>query len=183
MSSKKLIKLPEDVRGLKLRVPNAPTAAAVDALGGSGVILAASELYLGIQRGTVDGCFGTTSSISEGQKMYEVANYWTRMVISVPRYGVLVNLNVWNSLAPQQQQVLIQATKDYYGALFKTCSGQEDQIWAEIAKQPHVEVYTVPTADVAKFSALTIPASQKLLAQKIPAADLANYMQLLKEAK
>jgi len=178
-----LVKLPEDVAKYKFRVPNAPTAAAVEAMGGTAIIIPAPETYQAIQRGTVDGILGTTSAISGGLKMHEVAYYWTRMTVSLNCSAVAFNLDFWSRLHPDQQQVLIKAAKDYHDWLIPTCEGQQDVIWDEIAAQPHVEVYVVPPEDAEKFNAIMIPATVKFLGEKIPADDLALYMKLLEEAE
>jgi len=71
------------------------------------------ELYLAMQRGTIDGMLTTTCSVWD-RKLYEVARYYTHIpigdVTSLP--VVLVNLNKWKDLPADYQGVMTVAAKE-----------------------------------------------------------------------
>lgn len=183
-NSKKMIKLPEDVVGLKLRVANATAVDAVEAMGGAGVIMPSTETYQSIQRGTVDGIFGTTAGIGPALKMYEVAYYWTRMPVSEGyRYALLMNLDIWNSLSQNQQSIITEAADNYQNEVVAGVLAQNDTMWETVAAQPNVEVYVTPDADIAKFLTIMRPSSLKFLTDNIPAENMALYEQMVEEAR
>ena len=52
----KPVKTPDDMKGLKIRVPNAPlTVANMKAMGGNPTPMAFTEVYLSLSQGIVDG--------------------------------------------------------------------------------------------------------------------------------
>ena len=74
IASKKPIKSPEDMKGMKVRVFSEGQAEAVKAFGGSPVNLAFADIYSGMQYGTIDAAILGFQGVSS-QRMYEVAKY------------------------------------------------------------------------------------------------------------
>lgn len=67
----------DDLKGLKLRVPNEPMpVACIEAMGASATPVNYSEVYMALQNGTVDGGEGGPSSLI-AMKFYEVADQMT----------------------------------------------------------------------------------------------------------
>jgi TRAP-type C4-dicarboxylate transport system substrate-binding protein len=183
-NNKKLVKLPEDGKGIKWRVPSAANAACVEAMGGSGVIIPASEAYMAIQRGTADGVWGTVIGMVKDLKMYEVAPLHTRLPnVFGYKYPVVINLDFWNSLSPKQQDVLSKAASNLAEKVKPISDVAIDDIWKWVEQQPGQEIYVVPPEDIAKFNDLMAPAVAKLMEEKIPASELAHYMDLFNAAK
>ncbi|MFQ3621377.1 MAG: TRAP transporter substrate-binding protein DctP, partial [Spirochaetales bacterium] len=70
------IRTPDDFKGLKIRTFSALTADTVKALGGAPVEMSSSEMYMALQRHTVDGVTtGMPAAIS--RKLQEVLKYLT----------------------------------------------------------------------------------------------------------
>lgn len=74
-NNKKEISTPEDLKGLKLRLPGSPIESDIwSELGALPTSLSWNEVYSGIQTGVVEG-FESTLSGYTGSKLYEVAPY------------------------------------------------------------------------------------------------------------
>jgi tripartite ATP-independent transporter DctP family solute receptor len=98
-----------DVRGLKIRVPEAPLYLdMIRALGGSPTPMTLSEVYLSLQTGVVDGQENPLPTINNN-KFYEVQKYLNMTShIIVPQLP-LVNAKVWSSLAEADRKVFVDA--------------------------------------------------------------------------
>ena len=103
--SRKPIKSPADLKGLKIRVYGAADTDLVRALGMEPVAITFAEVYTALERGTVDAAL-TGSYPAFAVKLFEVSKF----IVDVnhgPNSGVLVvSKKSWDKLTPDQQQVL-----------------------------------------------------------------------------
>ena len=77
VTTKKEVKKPEDLKGLKIRTIQTPTyVAALNAMGASATPMAFGEVYTSLQTGVLDG-FEHASAVIYTGKYYEVAKYIT----------------------------------------------------------------------------------------------------------
>jgi len=75
LTANKLVKTPEDMKGMKLRVPDAPLFVMFPkAVGANPTPIAFAEVYLALQNGTVDAQENPLPTI-EAKKFYEVQKY------------------------------------------------------------------------------------------------------------
>lgn len=102
---------PEDMKGMILRMPNAPAwIAAGESLGASVTPVAYAEVYTALQTGAVeaqDNPFAGTIAM----KFYEVTKQisLTNHIIDVKL--ICVNYDLWNQMSEQQQQWMVEAAK------------------------------------------------------------------------
>ena len=102
----------EDLKGLKVRVPETPTILAVfKAWGASPTPVAAAELYLALKQGIVDGQDNGFDSIA-GAKFYEVQKYAIRIDYIHSGLMVLMAADKWAKLAPAQQKAMTDAAAE-----------------------------------------------------------------------
>ena len=107
-SNRKVLK-PEDMKGLKVRVPETPTILEVmKAWGASPTPVPASELYMAMKQGLVDGQDNGFDAIA-GAKYYEVQKYAMRLDYIQSGLMVLASEAKWNRLTPAQQQAMKDA--------------------------------------------------------------------------
>lgn len=100
---------PEDMKGLKVRVPETPTILEVfKAWGASPTPVAAAELYLALKQGIVDGQDNGFDAIA-GAKYYEVQKYAIRIDYIQSALMVLMAESKWNALNPAQQKAMQDA--------------------------------------------------------------------------
>ncbi len=108
-TSKTRVTKPEDMKGLKVRVPEMPTILEVfKAWGASPTPVAAAELYLALKQGIVDGQDNGFDAIA-GAKFYEVQKYAMRIDYIQSGLAVLMSETKWNALSPAHQKAMLDA--------------------------------------------------------------------------
>ncbi len=108
-TSKRPVVKPEDMKGLKMRVPmTPPIIETMKAWGATPIPLSAAELYMAMQQGTVDGQDNGFDAIY-GAKYYEVQKYVSP--INYIRSGliILVSEATWKKLSSQERSALLGA--------------------------------------------------------------------------
>lgn len=110
-SNRKVLK-PEDMKGLKVRVPETPTILEVmKAWGASPTPIPAAELYLAMKQGLVDGQDNGFDAIA-GAKYYEVQKYAMRIDYIQSGLMVLMAADKWARLTPAQQKAMTEAAAE-----------------------------------------------------------------------
>lgn len=104
--------VPEDLRGLKIRVmPSNLQIQTINALGGHATPMSIGELYTAIQSGVVDGADGNAPTLYQ-TKLFEVSDYYILDEHSSPPDVLLISTHTWNSLSAEQQAWLEQAVSE-----------------------------------------------------------------------
>ena len=106
ITSKKQVKTMEDLKGLKLRALAGPPTEVFKAMGAVPVLLGMPDVYLAMQKGTIDGS-GIPLGTLEIFNLYEVAKYWTHCPISTSFFSVTMNKGKWNALPPDVQKAVM----------------------------------------------------------------------------
>jgi tripartite ATP-independent transporter DctP family solute receptor len=104
-SKGRALRKPEDFKGLKIRVPGAVAAEVVKSFGGVPTTVDAAEVYLALQRGTVDGTNFPLTSFYD-RKLYETIDRLTLANVSFDPDTVVVSEKAWASLAPAGRDAL-----------------------------------------------------------------------------
>lgn len=108
-TSSRKVTSPADMKGLKIRVPETPTILEVmKAWGASPTPIPASELYLALKQGLVDGQDNGFDAIA-GAKFFEVQKFATRIDYIHSGLVVLIAADKWERLDPSQQKALTDA--------------------------------------------------------------------------
>ena len=110
--TKRPVRTPEDLRGMKIRVQESPMAfALIRAFGASATPISFGELYTALQQGVVDGAENNPPSFHLARH-YEVCKYYSLDEhTSVPDV-VIIGTHFWNSLTPQQQKWVQEAADE-----------------------------------------------------------------------
>jgi TRAP-type C4-dicarboxylate transport system substrate-binding protein len=103
----------DDLQGEKIRSTGATMPLVWDAVGAVPVTIASStEWYEALERGTVDH-FVADYNIMANWNLYEVADYVTELNLGAVLGGtVFINLDVWNSLPSNLQQIMLDVGKE-----------------------------------------------------------------------
>ena len=119
----KPVNTPEDLKGLKVRVMESPTASnMVKAMGSSPTPVSYGELYTALQQGIVDAAENNAPSLYTS-KHYEVCKYYSLDEhTSIPDV-VIMSTKVWNQLSPEEQN-WVQAAAD-------ESAEYEAELWAK----------------------------------------------------
>ncbi|WP_413615280.1 TRAP transporter substrate-binding protein [Halomonas cupida] len=103
---------PDDLRGLKIRIPQDPMATDIfSALGANPVPIPFAETYVALQQGVADGQENPAVNIYS-QKFHEVQQYLSLSHHKYEFLPLLASQMTWNTLSPEQQQVLTQAGQE-----------------------------------------------------------------------
>ena len=110
-NSKRPLAAPSDFDGLKIRTFSNGTAETVTALGGTPVVMSSSEMYMALQRKTVDGATtGMPAAVS--RKIFEVQKYLTVCNYTTAQFVVQCNLEWWDKLSDGDRDILSRAGSD-----------------------------------------------------------------------
>lgn len=110
-NSKKPIRKPEDLKGLKIRVMKSPVYLdTFKQLGASSVGLPFPELYSALQQGVIDGQENPlyTSILI---KVPEVNKFATRTQHALTECIIIVNVDFWKTLSPEHQKIFREAAE------------------------------------------------------------------------
>lgn len=102
----KVIERPEDLKGMKLRVPGSQLFIdTINSMGATATPLPFSETLSGVQQGVVDGLEGSEFS-NIGTKMYEVAKNVAMTKHFLGTCGVYISTKVWEDIPEKYQKVI-----------------------------------------------------------------------------
>ncbi len=103
---------PEDMKGLKIRVPDAPAYLAFPkALGANPTPIAFAEVYLALQNGTVDAQENPLPTI-EAKKFYEVQKNISLTGHIIDSLLTIVSPSVWQKMTPADQKAFEQVAQE-----------------------------------------------------------------------
>lgn len=160
LNSKRPVKTPDDMKGLKLRVMQDPMQVdMIKAMGGIPVPMGTPEVYSAIQQGQIDGN-ATSVQLLYGLKNQEVAKQ-----LSVTNHGraaavVIMNLRKWSALSADQKKALDEGSKAFFKVdadYYTTSSTTATPAVVEKMKSSGV---TVTEPDIAAFRKATLPVVQ-----------------------
>ena len=138
---------PADMKGIKLRMPNSETWLFLGkALGANPVPIDWGELYTSLQTGAVDGQDNPLPGIKEG-KFYEVTKSISLTNHVVGAVWPCINEEVWQSLTPDLQKVLVDA----FEAGRKANDAAVKEAEAKLVAEFEAEGLTVVVPDIAAF--------------------------------
>ena len=108
-NSKKVIKSPDDLKGMKmLTMENEVHIAAWKAEGANPAPLAFGELFTALQQGTFDAQEGPINLFYD-MKFYEVQKFITKTNHVYSPWPVLINPDVYNRLSDADKKILVEA--------------------------------------------------------------------------
>jgi tripartite ATP-independent transporter DctP family solute receptor len=111
-TANKAIHTPADMKGMKLRVPQAPMYMMyARAVGANPTPIAFAEVYLALQNGTVDGQENPLPTI-QAKKFYEVQSHINLTGHILDNLTTVIGSQLWKKLTPQDQQIFESVYKE-----------------------------------------------------------------------
>lgn len=111
-NSKREIKTPDDIKGLRIRVASAKVVnSTMQALGAIPVVLSVPETYAALQNGVVDGVELSLDTFVTN-KYYDVQKYASLCTYRPNIVALLASKSVWNGLDADTQKTLRQAAQE-----------------------------------------------------------------------
>ena len=169
------IKSIEDYKGLKLRTPSRATIWILQQVGATPVKMPGGEIYLAVERGTLDGAEFSSPGIDWEMGFAEITEYWSVPCWFQPcsQLGTMVNLKAYNGLSKSYKAILknaCQAASIKAMAFYEVASGKAIEKF--VAKG--TKIYPLPEAEMDKLEGL---AGQYCL---MKAKESKNYAKILK---
>lgn len=168
-NSKKLIKSPADMKGLKIRTMGLDThQRVVSSMGAQPAAIAWAEVYTALQTGVADGQMNPVPIISFA-KFNEVQKYLTLSNHLFAPYVWTINKKFWNSLSASEQNVVTYAAKSAIvaGRGISRAIEASDRGLPKLAET--MEVYTPTAAEKDAFRQASQPEVRKLIVEKFGA--------------
>ncbi|MGI6030586.1 MAG: TRAP transporter substrate-binding protein [Eubacteriales bacterium] len=151
----KIIKTPEDIKGMKLRCPDNPYFVAVfEALGAKPVPLPSGEIYSAIQLGTVNG-EDNSLPVQYDFKTPEVAKYFTIWDYMADASLLVMNKSNYDGLSDDDKKVVEEA-----GQVWFDTNIAEDEAYTKMAREDMetnmgVEIYEMTAEEKEPFKEMT----------------------------
>jgi len=152
--SKKPIQTADDVRGIRLRVPEIPTwVEMARSLGANPTPIPAGEIYTALQTGVIDA-FESPADFILSSKNYEVAGYITRTHHIFTEVSMMASARKMASLPVNVQKVIRESAfeavqKEMWEANLKA----QESAWNDLAKR----IKANPNPDIASFRSKMAP--------------------------
>lgn len=154
-SSKDRIDSPEDMKGMKIRVANAPLWKIYPtAVGANPTPISFAEVYLALQQGVVEGQENPITII-ESNKFYEVQNYVAKTSHITSSVVSVIGGPLWSKLSEEDRAMFTDVTKEASALFSDKVHAREEELFDKFKAGDDVEIVEV---DRAPFAALVIPA-------------------------
>src|SRR5215470_9675193 len=143
MSANKPLRVPADMKGLKMRIQSSKVLSdEMKALGAIPQVMAFSEVYQAMQTGVVDGSENTPSNMFT-QKHHEVQKYTTLTDHGYIGYAVIVNKKFWDGLPADIRTTLEGAMAEATKYANNIAQKENDDALEAIRKSGRTEIITL----------------------------------------
>lgn len=171
LTSSRPVKTPDDLKGMKIRLPNVPIfLAAWEALGAKPIPMAFSEVFTSLQQGTIEGQENPYALIASAH-FYEVQKFLNKTSHVRGWIYVCIGEKRFASLPDDLKKVVLDAGKEmqaYENKLFLEEEGKLEKLLKE--KMTFVDVDQAAFAKIASEAVLkNLSDSQKEMYKKIQA--------------
>jgi tripartite ATP-independent transporter DctP family solute receptor len=152
-ASKVPLKTLEDFKGKRIRAPGEMQVEGLRAMGAAPTFMGNAEVYLALQRNTIDGAVSGTTSFWE-RKYFEVTKYLTNAEYQFGVFTVLMNKKIWDGLPKDVQSIMLEAGKEAQAWGRKECEMEDDEC-LENLKKKGMQYYYVPDTERERWRAAT----------------------------
>jgi TRAP-type C4-dicarboxylate transport system substrate-binding protein len=105
------VRTPADLKGKKIAVSGTAASKAMELVGAAPTSMSSSDLYVAMQRGTIDAT-SRPFLTGIGRKLYEVLDNVTVVNMSYFTSLLSINLDTWNKLPPDLQEIVQKAADE-----------------------------------------------------------------------
>jgi C4-dicarboxylate-binding protein DctP len=174
INSERPIKTPEDLKGLKFRVPGLDLFVKTwEAMGTKPIPLSSGEIYTAIQLGTVVGEDNSINSVYS-LKTYEVTKYMTIWDYMPDGVLVVVNKPFWDKLSEEDQNLILEAVDEGREVVYKGDKEYEKVAMTEMIESG-IQFAFLTEKQKEPFKELVKPA-YKIMEEIVGKANLEAYL-------
>ena len=137
----------DDLRGLRMRIPGLG-GEVLARLGAATVTLAGGDIFQALQSGTIDAAewIGPWNDMAFGFHRVARYYYWPGFQEGGPGLALGFNLNVWNSLTPAQQSIIVSASLAENDVSTSEYNARNAESLRTLRQDPDVEILQYPEA-------------------------------------
>lgn len=163
LTTKKQVRMIEDVKGMKLRLAGGPPTEFIKSLGGVPVTIGMGEVYMNLQKGIIDGMAIAMGSIPSFN-LQETTDYLTHITL-FHYYAVRVmNDKTWNSLPADLQDTImsvsgLEASRKWGKTTFDDAALVARETWKKSGYD--LVEYTPPADELARWKEAAKPFMEK----------------------
>lgn len=142
-NSRRAVKVPEDMKGLKIRVMEQPVyIEMMNALGANPTPMAFGELFTALQQGTVDGQENPVSHIWT-KRFFEVQKYISLTGHTYSAEPLLISMITWNKLPADFQKVIADSAIEALDWHRGKCVELDKGFWKNVIESGKCEIIEV----------------------------------------
>jgi tripartite ATP-independent transporter DctP family solute receptor len=161
-NSKRPIKSPDDLKGLKMRVTETPvTIDTFKSWGASAVPLPYAELYNALEQGVVDGGGQPPLNMIYG-KIGEVSKFYTLNRYSYTPVSLLMSKRTWEKLTADEKKIVTDSAKEAAIYQYAVSLKKSADCLADL-KKSKTQVTDLTPAEIARFREANKPVTEKFL--------------------
>jgi TRAP-type C4-dicarboxylate transport system substrate-binding protein len=126
-SGKTVINDISDIKGMKIRVSGDTGQLVVKALGGIPVTVASSDIYLALERGTIDGNIHSPSGARSYKLDPVLSSTTTNASLGSVAFAVIVNESVWQQLPQDVRNLITEVSNEVEGIMSAGFQNEQDE--------------------------------------------------------
>ena len=153
--STKPVRTLDDWKGIKLAAATYYGPEVAQRLGAGTVSIPFPDFYSSLQKGVIDGIWDSPS-FTVIAKLYEVTQYQTISCILPGAHGFTINLDVWNKMPEEIQDILVEEAKRAANELNETTIGSYYSAF-EVLAEEGMEQYYLPKEERDKWEEVLSP--------------------------
>ena len=162
MSANKPLHMPDDFKGLKMRIQSSKVLESqMRALNALPQVLAFSEVYQALQTGVVDGTENPPSNLYT-QKMNEVQKFVAVSNHGYLGYAVIVNKKFWDELPADIRTGLEAAMKEATKYTNDIAESENKDALAKVKATGKTQVYELTAAETAAWKKVLLPVQDEM---------------------
>ena len=139
------VRVPDDLRGLKINA-DGDAVDWVETLGATATRLPVGDWYMAHETGLIDGQFMHFPAM-RGMKLYEVTNTHTMLGAYTPLCGVQANLDTWNSLPADVQELLSEVFQEAMFEIVRLNEPKDEDVMNTVTERGHTVIWLTPEED------------------------------------
>lgn len=159
-TGKNPVKAPEDLKGMKIRIPSINILISVfKKFGADPTVMNFAEVFTALQQGTIDGQENPVNVI-DSAKLYEVQKYMTKWDYCYDAIVLSINKQVWDGLDAETQKILQSAANDAMAYQRQMNRDQEKDFFSKMEQKGMTIIKLTPEEREA-FRKLALPVYQE----------------------
>ncbi|MFC1534522.1 TRAP transporter substrate-binding protein [Thermodesulfobacteriota bacterium] len=178
--SKKRITNFSQLKGLKVRGTTPVHIEIAKALGATAVNISPADIYMALQRGTLDAAMNPSAGIF-ALKQYEALKYVIWDPLCNDLIAVVMNLKVWNSLPAEVRAVMLEVNEEM--KYWHIEQYESDQKYQQMVREKGLEIFHLNKEEREFLHSKLAPVAQgwveKMESRGVPAKKLVDEMKRL----